>query len=207
MKRRRTAPARRVWLATGLLALLALSCGGGGGGGGNGGGTPGFAPTFTASNPNPAGTSITMAPGAQTGDTFEINIRVTGIQDFYGAAFVVTFDPASADFLNHSQTGSFIVPGAGTSIQFTTQPQAGGRVEVVASRRDESLGGVDAGATPQLLITLRFQATAETAGNGFAFGPAADREVQVCPTGGAQCSIVNDATITWSGGTLVVVGT
>jgi hypothetical protein len=145
-----------------------------------------------------------MAPGATTGDTFEVNIWITGIQDFYGAAFDVTYDPASADFVNNSSTGSFIVPGAGGATQFTTHEQPG-RVIVAATRRDENLGGVDAGATPQLLITLRFQAIAEDAGNTFAFGPAADREVQACPTPGASCSIVPDASITWSGGNLVVV--
>ncbi len=51
----------------------------------------------------------------------------------------------------------------------------------------------------QLLITLNFQATAETANNPITFEDP--RDVQECPTQGQACNEISGA-LTWSGGSM-----
>jgi hypothetical protein len=145
-----------------------------------------------------------MQSGTTTGDTFQVRIMVDSIDDFYGAAFGVTFDPAFVDFLSASGAGSFIA-GSGVATNFNAVETTAGVLDVIASRQDHSLPGVDAGATPLLLVTLNFRALAATSGSALDFSSdPADLEVQICPVGGQACTIMNDASVHLPGGTLVV---
>lgn len=191
-------------LMTLLTAATVTACGGGGGGGGVVI-PPGVSPVFTGAA-NPGGAGFSMTAGTVTNANFQVQIRVDGIDDFYGASFQLTFDPVTADFLTASGAGS-VLAGTGISTQFLAQELSPGVLTVTATRRDETLGGVDVGGTAALLITLNFEALDEDASNPFAFGAAQTREVQICTTGGASCTLANVGTFHWTGGTLVVTST
>jgi len=200
MKRRASTP-RSVLLILALLGCAAaMACGGGGGGGG---GTlpPGISATFTATTPSPSGTAITMQPGTSSGADFSVQIRVDSINNFFGAGFRVTYNPANVSFMDFSVANSFI-SGTGVTTQFLATPLSAGTLAVTATRQGANEVGVDSG-TQALLITLNFRATSAAGANAFAFGSAATREVVSCATAGQACTTVSDASIAWSGGTLV----
>jgi hypothetical protein len=192
----------RLATALALVAGYALStaCGGGGGGGGNGGG--GLQAVFTAGNPTPGANTLSMPSMASANDVFAVQVQVTGINDFFGATFRVTFNTTHAQFLGFSETGSVLL-GAGIDTLFLAEASAGdpSTLLIYATRQGSNVAGVDV-TTSQLLITLNFRALQAVAGSGIAFAPAAPREVVACPTAGQACNTLADATLTWSGGTL-----
>ena len=180
------------------LGALAPACGGGGGDGGGGGNMNPLSATFTPGNTNPAANTISMA-GSAAGQNFSVVVQVTGVNDFFGTGFRVTFDPATAQFVGFSSAGSFLT-GVGTDFRAAVNPTNSGEVIVAATIQDASMpAGIDVGATATL-ITLNFQATNTTSNNPFAFG--ASRNVTVCPTQGGACNAGIAPTLMWSGGTM-----
>ena len=179
------------------LGALAPACGGGGGDGGGGGGNMNpLSATFTPSNPTPTANTISMA-GSAAGQNFSVVVQVTGVNDFFGTGFRVTFDPATAQFVGFSSAGSFLT-GVGTFFDADVNPTNAGEVIVAATIQDQSQpAGIDVAGTATL-ITLNFQATNTTSNNTFAFG--ASRNVTVCPTQGGACNPGIAPTLTWSGG-------
>ena len=181
-----------------LLAVLPLACGGGGG---TNPAPPGISAAWTPDNPNPGNTTISMGAGNASASNFAVPVQVTGIDNFFGAAFTVTFDPASAAFVSFSDAGSVIDDGNST-VLINATAGAAGEVLVNATRQQEPPGGnyvpgVDVGAT-SLLITLNFRATVATGGNAFAF---AATEVQTCADPpGDTCQPLGG--VTYSGGTM-----
>ena len=182
-----------------VLALGALmpACGGGGGddGGGGGNGGASLVATFT-----PAATpgTISMA-GSSAGANFSIQVQVTDVNDFFGAGFHVTFDPASAQFVGFSSSGS-VLPGS--AVDFDAVLEGPGDVKAYGWITDTNQpAGVDVVGTGTLM-TLNFQATAATSNNPFAFGTSANRVVKVCPTQGQACNDLTEPPLSWSGGTL-----
>ena len=176
-----------------VLAVGSVCCGGGGGGGGSTG------PLVAAFNPTspgtPAANTINMS-GAASGASFQVQVHVTGINSLYGAAFHVTFNSASATFAGFSSAGSVL--GAGADIR--AEQLAPGEVAAVATLQGQVQGTNVAGT--QLLMTLNFNAIAETGNNPFTFGLAANRVVTTCPTPPAACSNIPDGSLVWTGGTL-----
>jgi hypothetical protein len=180
------------------LGALAPACGGGGSDDGGGNNMGPLNATFTPGNTNPTPSTISMS-GSAAGQSFSIVVQVTGVNDFFGTGFRVTFDPASAQFVGFSSAGSFLT-GVGTSFDADVNPTNAGEVIVVATIQDATQpAGIDVAATATL-ITLNFQATNTTSNNPFAF--AASRNVTVCPTQGGACNPGIAPTLTWSGGTM-----
>jgi hypothetical protein len=142
-----------------------------------------------------------MASSSNGDEAFAVAVQVTGITNFFGAGFRVTFDPSNASFQGMSSAGSFIGTGAGTDFRATLV--SAGVVSVAATLQGQVQGITPAGT--QLLITLNFRATAETTNEAYGFGVAADRVVSTCPAPPAACSDIPDGTLTWSGGTLTAV--
>ena len=183
-----------------LTAAMSMACGGGGGG--SSGGPPpmtGLAATFTPNMTNPPAGSISMAAGSASGTVFRVDIMVTDITDFFGAAFPVTFDTATASFLSHDSSGSFIDQG-GAVLDMRAVPSAGdpGVILVVATRQGATVGGVSAVGS-QKLISLVFEADSATGGNQFRFDPTASmREARACAAG-VPCPAI---AVSWHGGTL-----
>jgi uncharacterized repeat protein (TIGR01451 family) len=158
-------------------------------------------PVFTANNPSPGASTLSLAPGTVSGTSFDVRVHVTGIQDFFGAAFRLTFDPTVADFTSFLSTGSVIV-GGGATTRFDVFEVSSGVLDVLATREGSGVAGVDVNAT-SLLVTLRFTALDETAG-AEPFTITLPRQIQVCPQAGQKCSTLADGAVTWSGGSLVV---
>jgi hypothetical protein len=144
----------------------------------------------------PAGAnSISIQPGAINGNEFELVISVTGVNDLFGAAFHVEFDPQSASFVSYDSTGSLLL-GAGVQTDFQVSSNSGD-VTVVATRLQDNTGtipGVNVVGT-QELISLTFQATQFTSGNDFNL--VAPREA--CDSSQPVC---NDLNVNWAGGTM-----
>lgn len=155
--------------------------------------------TFTPSSPSPASNSVTMQAGTVTGDLFDVRIVATNVNDFFGSAFHVTYDPASVTFVSADDTGSFLrdLPATSTDVRFQYSSSPG-NLSVSATRLQNTGGtfpGVDVTGSRDLLV-LRFRATGTTTGNALAFGTP--REVtnhNPPPT--------NQIGVTWAGGTAV----
>lgn len=139
-----------------------------------------------------------MAAGVAEGSTFDIEIRVADIDDFYGAAFHVSFDPESVEFARYDSAGSILL-GQGSGTSFHASPIVPGEPAVAASLLGQTAGIPDANG---LLLTLCFNVTAGGASSVFTFGPEASRKVTICPTAGQACDYVADVLI-WTGGALV----
>lgn len=143
---------------------------------------------------------MSMVSGGASGPAFEVQILATDINEFFGAAFHVIYNPASASFVSHDCSGTFLPTQPANEfdcqVNGTTTP---GVVIVVVTRVGQHLPGIDAVGS-RLLIALTFRATSATAGNAFEFDAAAPRIVKTCPAPGAACSDL--AGVTWSGGTL-----
>ncbi len=182
-----------------LLVALAASAFACGGGGGNNNPPAQLVANFTASNPTPGANTLSMTGSTNGTTAFAVLVNVTTITDFFGAGFRVTFNPATATFSGISSTGSFIGTGAGTDFRATLVSP--GVLSVAATRQGQVQGATAVGT--QLLVTLNFTATAETPNNPFGFGAAVDRVVSTCPAPPGACADIPDATLTWSGGTMI----
>jgi len=186
------------------LGMLMPACGGGGGDddGGNGGNNTGpLTATFMPANPTPGNQTLSMS-GSSAGAMFSITVNVTQITNFFGAAFDLTYDPATVSFQGSSSASSVLVTNnpSAQPPQFNVDASTPGSIEVAATLVGQ-VEGIDVAATTQL-ITFNFQATGTTGGNAFGFGAAANRLVRTCPTPPGACTDIPDGNITWSGGTL-----
>ena len=179
-------------------AMLSVACGGGGG---NTVTPPGLSASWTPANANPGAMTISMGAGSASGTNFTFPVQVTGVDDFFGAAFRVNFDPATASFSGFSAAGSVIDDGGAVVLISATLGNAG-EVLVFATRQQGSGGayvpGVDINTT-STLITLNFRALSATSANNFTFS---NREVQTCNDGLQTCDPIPDGNLTWSGGTM-----
>lgn len=197
-----------------LLAGICLAACGGGGGNVPGGGGIGITAAFTSSNPTPGLDSISMQPGKAVNDTFEIEVHVTDLVDFFGAAFRVVFDSTTAEFLSFDDSTSFLKNHPSSpvvNIRAVVDPADPDSVLVVATLQNTF--GYTQGITftppmdDRVLLVLIFRATDPTGGNAFTFGTAMTREVTTCeppPTIGPTpaCITVPDGNLTWNGGTM-----
>ena len=70
------------------LAAAATACGGGGGGSGDGGTTGGpQTGSFLAADPTPPVNSVSLQAGTHSGLVVNVNVAVTGVNDFFGTGF------------------------------------------------------------------------------------------------------------------------
>jgi hypothetical protein len=175
------------------FGMLMPACGGGGS---DGGVTNPLVARFTADNLNPGAETISMA-GTSAGSNVAVEIQVTGLDNFGGAAFRVTYDPDTVNFTGFDASGS-VLETLGVDTDYDANEAISGTILVYASIQDASQpAGVDVVGT-QNVITLNFQATTSTAGNTVDFA-AISREVQICPTQGQACSpFAGD--LGWDGG-------
>jgi hypothetical protein len=148
--------------------------------------------------PDGAGSgSVSLQPGTANQDTFEIRVDVTDVNDFFGGAFHITFDSATAEYVTYDSMGSFLHAG-GADTEFQVSTFGAGEIAVVATRKQDAQGsvpGVNVTGT-QNLITLTFRATGFTNSNRFDF--ASPQEV----VDSAQ-PVANEIPVSWSGGSMV----
>jgi len=188
-----------------ILAMLALVAFGCGGGNDSGGGTisSGLTADFVASDSTPDPQSITMQQALESGSVFHVAIRVTDVQDFFGAAFHVTYDTTKVHFDLLDSSTSFLRDGGidPNDLDFTYLAQSG-NIAITATRKQNQTGtvtGIDVPATGRDLLVLDFHAVATTlsASSGISF--ADPREV--CDSTQPVCTPI---TVTWAGGSVVV---
>jgi hypothetical protein len=180
------------------FGMLMPACGGGGSSGG--GVTNPLTASFTPDNLNPGANTISMA-GASAGANVSVSIQVTGINDFFGAGFRVTYNPATVNFTGYDATGSLLNAYAGGKDINAQEldPSNRGTIIVVATIQDASQpAGLDVVGT-QTLIKLNFQATTTTASNPIDF--AAPQDVQICAVQGQAGNEVSGA-LSWDGGAI-----
>ena len=180
-----------------LAGLASVSCGGGGG---NSTTPPGITASFAAANSAPGMNTVSMQPGPVSGSTFQVQIHITDITDFFGGAFRVPFDSSSLTFIEFNSSASFL-EGMGrlTDIRAEIDQMDPNMLVVVATFQDQLQGFTV--VSSRLLLTLTFNASSAGSSN-FDFDIAATRQVQTCPAPPAACSAIPDGTLTWSGGTV-----
>jgi hypothetical protein len=150
---------------------------------------------FAPDDPLPGGNTLSMQPGASAGASFDVQVRATGVDDLFGVAFHVTFDPAVVSFLGATTTGGIL---GDPPPQYDVATIAAGEIAVAASLQG-GVAGVN-NATG-LILTLQFQGLAATANSPITFTPVGARFVEICPTAGGACNAGNP---TWSAGTVTV---
>lgn len=197
MRIRRFAP-RLVAAALAAVVVTALpSCGGGGDD--SGGGVTNPVATFIPDTPNPGNATIAMLAGSSNGAAVNVRITVTGVDDFLGAAFRVTYDTTALLFTGMDDSGSLLRQGgvADTALFFEANfSSVAGEVIVTATRLNPATTGVvDVGATSDLVV-LNFSARRVLPPGGELEFAAASREVQACATP-TTCA---PFAATWSGG-------
>ena len=193
-----------------LAGLMLAGCGGGGGNVGGGGMMGGLTATFTGDVPMPAADSVSMAAGTATGDTFQVELRVGDIIDFFGTAFSVRFDPTTAEYQSFDDSSSLLQAYApDIEIRADLDQVDSGLVSIVATLKNPITGpiqGIDTSMEPtDLLLTLTFRATNPTVGpnhNAFSVDAVRTREILICPAAG-MCA--PHATPTWNGGTMTAM--
>jgi hypothetical protein len=149
---------RTLAIITTLLALIfALGCGGGDeadpGIGGGSGGSNNLAGSLTPDEPNPGSDSVSMQPGATSGNLVVIECTVTDPTDVFGVAFDVTFDPAMAEYV--SWAAGRLLEQSGQTVAYQVSNSAPGRLVVGASRAGSATGATASG--DQVVIELTFR--------------------------------------------------
>jgi len=196
--------------ALALVCVLAASCGGGG----NPILVTGLIASFTA-GPASAAPRLHMEPGPAAGEVFSVEIRSQSINNLYGAAFTVLYDPAKAKYLGCDAAGSILTSSGAGSIDCNDALVGGAKFSAALENNLQgalnvraSLDGLVPGVSPGtgLLLTLTFEALDQTLGEPIDFDATpSSREVQVCPPGGPPLPACSMLTIPFDPGALDVV--
>lgn len=189
------------WLAAFIVLAMGTACGGG---------DDNPAPTgpvaiFNPGDATPA--SIAQLAGSASGTTFTVQVAVTDVPDFFGAAFRIQIDPDFVVYQGLNSSNSFLRDNGVTNVEFlvdsTTVP---GQVIVTATRKqraDGSLPGIDVAGTRELVsLTFRIRTF---------FNAAADANNNLIPDGSLEfidprevCDsaqpVCNPIAVTWSAG-------
>lgn len=148
---------RTLAIITTLLALVfALGCGGGGddsGIGGGSGGSNNLTANLIPEEPGPGSGSVSMQPGALSGNLVVIECTVTDANDVFGAAFDVTFDPTTAEYVSWA-AGDLLEQG-GQTVAYQVTNSAPGRLVVGASRAGSASGSTASGNRVVIELTFR----------------------------------------------------
>ena len=138
------------------LLLVVSACGGGGSDAviNDPGGT--LSASFAPNQPNPGNLATAMAPGGSSGALMTVAVVVANTNDVYGAALVVTFDPAKASY--QGWTHGTLLETGGQSPTYQVDASVPGTV-IVGATRNGNVVGVDVSGV-RGLINLTFRVTA-----------------------------------------------
>jgi len=183
------------------LAAVATACGGGGGGSSDGGTTGGpQTGAFVAAAPTPPAGSVSLQQGAHTGLAVNVDVKVTGVNDFFGTGFRIIYDPTVAQYQSFDSSASFLRdPPFDTSgqLDFRVDASTAGILSISATRLQDATGtqpGVDVAGT-RTLLTLHFVMLKATNGSPVTL-PGSQRE--------ARDSQDNVLALTWQAGSFQV---
>jgi len=151
----RTILMRRVLVvALPLLLLAATACSSGGGPApGPGPGSNTLNGAFTPELANPGPNTMSAAEAGTAAELVTVAIQVTDMQNVFGSAFDLVYDPTLATFVGWS-AGSLLEQG-GNSPLYQVSATSSGRL-VVGASRSGAVGGADANGTVTLIhLTFR----------------------------------------------------
>ncbi len=180
-----------------VAAFVAIGCGGGNDSTTN----PGPTTVFTPDTPSPGAATIALLPGTTSGAAFVVRVTATDTNDFFGAAFRVSYDTTALLFSGMTDSGSFLRNGVTDSdvFFFADATSVPGQVVITATRLNPTVATpVDVVGTSDL-VTLTFSARKvilpATPEGRLDF---ADPK-QVCDGSVTPCGAI---TVTWSGGSV-----
>ena len=165
-------------------------------------GLPGFQTGLTASftaGGAAVANSMTLQANSAADDVFLVDVVITGIDNFYGAAFDVDFNAGLMNLIAVDATNSFIIPGGGTVADLTVLENLDGN-DVTISRQNFALGGVTPGTG--VLATLQFRALRELAGEPITLS---DIAITTCTVAACDLDAVNTLGVTDTGGTVTAI--
>lgn len=154
--------------------------------------------TFTA-DPASADPRISMQPGPSNAAEFTILIFAADIDDLYGTAFTLAYDPTKATWLGCDAAGSILTTSGAGSIpcddalvggaKFRAELQNGmqGLLNVRASK-DGLVPGVVDGTGLLLALTFRADVAIPVPGEPFEFESGASYEIIACPQDLSACT-------------------
>ncbi len=150
-------------LLAGLLVCLLVQPVGCGGGGGGGGGSVLPPSRFNCTGAvSPAPDQISLGCPSSSASPIPITVVIGGpttSSDLYGIKFDLVFSPAVMAFLPPAIEGTFLNKGgASTTLIAATQPGDPGRL-IVSITREGPIGGVQATAAQEQVMTLLFSST------------------------------------------------
>ncbi len=189
----------RILAAVVLAASFALAPSCGGGGDGIGGI---LLALFTASQPSPGANTVSMQRGTSSNNVFEVEIMATDVNDFFGAAFTVSY-PSQVTFESWDHSASFLRDGGLTDadLALALKNNPGELVIGIARKQNQpgTVPGVNVSATRELL-SLTFRATAAIAAPGADISFTGNLEVR----DSAQPAPGNLIPVTWAPGKVTV---
>ena len=146
-------------VAVAYVALSAVSVGCGGGDNNTNSGTSTVVSAFTPDDPPTAG-SITMVQGTTSGAAVNVKITVTQLNNFFGAAFRITYDPAALLFNGMDNSTSFLRNGVSDANLLFTSDAANspGEIVITATRLDPTVAPPVNVTTTSDLVILNFVA-------------------------------------------------
>jgi len=196
--------------ALALICLLAASCGGGG----NPILVTGLIASFAA-GPSSGPPRIHMQPGPAAGEVFSVEIHAQTINNLYGTAFTVLYDPLKVKYLGCDASSSILTTSGAGSIDCDDALVGGAKFSAALENNQQgalnvraSLDGLVPGVQPGtgLLLTLTFEALDQTLGEPIDFDTTpTSREVQVCPPGGPPLPACSMLSTPFDPGTLDVI--
>jgi general secretion pathway protein D len=151
-------------------------------------GQPPAIPPNQAANPAPGGTNFLFDPGQITavkGNTFVVNLLISGAQNVYSVPVQMNYDPAKLQLVNVSNGGFLSQDGQAVAVVHR-EDETTGTLQITATR-PPGAGGVSGQGT---VVTMTFQAKASgQTPLTITRGGARDPGLQSITVNGAQASV------------------
>ncbi len=142
------------WIATGLLLVSTLACGGGGSGDVDS--VSNYTGSFTPDAQNPGANTVFVigTPGSGSNVSLvTLSVYVNNISDIYGASFDVSFDSTKAQFVNYS--AGEVLEFGGQSVSYQVNATNPGRIVVGVARTSGGVGVTVPDARVLVRVTLK----------------------------------------------------
>ena len=141
-----------------------------------------------SANPAPGGTNFLFDPGQITavkGNTFVVNLQISGAQNVYSVPVQINYDPAKLQLVNVSNGGFLSQDGQAVAVVHR-EDETTGTLQITATR-PPGAGGVSGQGT---VVTMTFQAKASgQTPLTITRGGARDPGLQSITVNGAQASV------------------
>jgi Cohesin domain len=169
--------------------------------------TSGPVAMFVGDTPAPGPATIALLPGTASGASVDVRVTVTGVPQFFGAAFRIDYDQTSLLFNGMANQASFLRSGGVTDANVTfieDHASNPGVIIVTATRLDPTaVPSIDVTTTSDLAVlnfTARKAIVVASVDGRLDFAPTG-RDVQACDTSVSPPTCASTPlTLTWSGG-------